>query len=135
MRCQDSASVRTVARADMSKNSVKVWQESGAAIPDSEVPRELRKTPRKSVIVALPDNHVVPHGLLTDRLESEGNDELVNVILACAGQPLGIAALQRRVRDLQVLLAPSGTTAEDLRELAMNQAPGDIITLLSGSPV
>jgi hypothetical protein len=94
-----------------------------------------RRTPRKSLIVVLPDNHVVSPDMVADRLPAEGDDEVVDVILACAGQPHSLAALQRRVRDLQVLLAPAGTSTEDLRELAMNQAPGDIITLLSGTPL
>lgn len=94
-----------------------------------------RRSPRKSLIVVLPENHVVSSDLVSERLPAEGESEVVDVILACAGQPLGIATLQRRVRDLQVLLAPAGTSPEDLRELAMNQAPGDIVTLLSGTPV
>jgi len=94
-----------------------------------------RRTPRKSLIVVLPDNHVVSPALVTERLLAERGNEDVDVILACAGQPVSIAALQRRVRDLQVLLAPAGTSTEDLRELAMKQAPGDIVTLLSGTPV
>jgi hypothetical protein len=94
-----------------------------------------RRTPRKSLIVVLPDNHVVSPDLVTERLLAERGNEDVDVILACAGQPVSIAALQRRVRDLQVLLAPAGTSTEDLRELAMKQAPGDIVTLLSGTPV
>jgi hypothetical protein len=82
----------------------------------------------------LPENHVVSPDLVTDRMPVDSGDEVINVILACAGPPVGIAALQRRVRDLQILLAPAGTSTEDLRELAMRQAPGDIVTLLSGSP-
>ena len=97
--------------------------------------RAPRRTPRKSLIVVLPDNHVVSPDLVTDRLLAERDNEDVDVILACAGQPVSIAALQRRVRDLQVLLAPAGTSTEDLRELAMKQALGDIVTLLSGTPV
>lgn len=99
-----------------------------------EAPRGQRRTPRKSLIVVLPENHVVSADLVTDRLPAEGDSEVVDVILACAGQPHNLAALQRRIRDIQVLLAPAGTSTEDLRELAMNQAPGDIVTLLSGSP-
>jgi hypothetical protein len=52
--------------------------------------------------------------------------------VACAGQPVNLADLQRRVRDAQFLLAPAGTSTEDLRELAMKQAPGDIVSLLNG---
>jgi hypothetical protein len=72
--------------------------------------------------------------VVSERLATEGESGAVDVILACAGQPNGIAALQRRVRDLQVLLAPAGTSGEDLRQLAMEQAPGDIVTLVSGYP-
>jgi hypothetical protein len=93
-----------------------------------------RRTPRKSFIVVLPENHVVSPDLVAERLSGEGDSDQIDVILACAGQPSSIAALQRRVRDLQILLAPAGTSGEDLRELAMNQAPGDIVTLLSGTP-
>jgi hypothetical protein len=94
-----------------------------------------RRTPRRSLIVVLPENHAVSPELVTDRLPAEGDSEVVDVILACAGQPHSISALHRRVRDIQVLLAPAGTSTEDLRELAMNQAAGDIVTLLSGTPV
>jgi hypothetical protein len=93
-----------------------------------------RRTPRKSFIVVLPENHVVSPDVVAERLSGEKDSDQIDVILACAGQPTSIAALQRRVRDLQVLLAPPGTSGEDLRELAMNQAPGDIVTLLSGTP-
>lgn len=92
-----------------------------------------RRTPRKSLIVVLPENHVVSPDLVTERLSEGGGADETDVILACAGQPTSITALQRRVRDLQILLAPAGTTGEDLRELAMNQAPGDIITLIGGT--
>jgi hypothetical protein len=106
--------------------------EAGTGVSQSRGPR---RTPRKSLIVVLAENHVVSADMVADRLPAEGDDEIVDVILACAGEPLGIASLQRRVRDLQILLAPAGTTTEDLRELAMSQAPGDIVTLLSGTPV
>jgi hypothetical protein len=57
----------------------------------------------------------------------------VDVIVACAGQPSDLPALQHAVRDAQFLLAPAGTSAEDLRELAMQLAPGDIVRLLNGT--
>jgi hypothetical protein len=94
-----------------------------------------RRTPRKSLIVVLPENHVVSPDLVAVRLPAQGDDEEMDVILACAGQSTSIAALQRQVRDLRVLRAPAGTSTEDLRELAMRQAPGDIVTLLCGTPV
>ena len=128
---QDSLSSRMVATDDTSEQSMQHERIAGIT-STSPTPR---RTPRRSVIVVLPENHVVSPDLVTDRLPAEGNNEVVDVILACAGQPHSIAALQRRVRDIQILLAPAGTSTEDLRELAMNQAPGDIVTLLSGSPV
>jgi hypothetical protein len=92
-----------------------------------------RRTPRKSLIVVLPDNHMVSPDHVTERLSESDDADETDVILACAGQPTSLAAFQRRIRDLQILLAPAGTTGEDLRELAMNQAPGDIITLMGGT--
>jgi len=90
-----------------------------------------RPTPRTSLIVVLPDNHVVSPDRLAERLPPEGAEN-VDIIVACAGQPVNLADLQRRVRDAQFLLAPAGTSTEDLRELAMKQAPGDIVSLLNG---
>lgn len=114
--------------------SVALYRRSGSATANAQAPTGPRRTPRKSLIVVLPENHVVSPDLVTDHLATaEGED--VDVILACAGQPLSIAALQRKIGGLQVLLAPAGTGTEDLRELAMNQAPGDVVTLLSGTPV
>lgn len=92
-----------------------------------------RRTPRKSLILVLADHHVMSPERLAERMPIADDQELVDVIVACAGQPTNLSALQRKVRDLQVLLAPAGTSAEDLRELAMKQAPGDIVTLLSGA--
>jgi hypothetical protein len=92
-----------------------------------------RRTPRKSLIVVLPENHVVSPDHVTERLSEDASADETDVILACAGQPTSLAAFQRRIRDLQILLAPAGTSGEDLRELAMNQAPGDIITLIGGT--
>lgn len=94
-----------------------------------------RRTPRKSLIVVLPEHHVVSPDLVREKLPTQGEDEEMDVILACAGQSTSIAALKRQVRDLWVLQAPAGTSTEDLRELAMRQAPGDIVTLLlCGTP-
>src|SRR5436305_4381856 len=62
-----------------------------------------RRTPRQSLIVVLPENHVVSPDLVSSRLPP-GDKYEVDVILACAGQPHSVTALQRRVRDLQVLL-------------------------------
>lgn len=102
-----------------------------SATAHEELQQQQRRTPRTSLIVVLPDNHVVSPDRLADRLLADGAAN-IDVIVACAGQPVNLGALQRRVRDAQFLLAPSGTSTEDLRELAMRQAPGDIVSLLNG---
>jgi hypothetical protein len=84
------------------------------------------------VVVVLAENHFVSPDVLLDQLRRCG-DEGVDVLVACAGQPANLGALQRCVTDAQFLLAPAGTSPEDLRELAMARAPGDIVTLLSGA--
>jgi hypothetical protein len=91
-----------------------------------------RRTPRVSLIVVLPENHVVSPDRLAEGLRAHGNQD-VDIVVACAGQPTNLGALQRSVGDAQFLLAPAGTSTEDLRELAMRQVPGDIVTLLSGA--
>ena len=91
-----------------------------------------RRTPRVSLIVVLPENHVVSPDRLAHGLRAHGRQD-VDVVVACVGQPTNLSALQRSVGDAQFLLAPIGTTTEDLRELAMRQVPGDIVTLLSGA--
>lgn len=91
-----------------------------------------RRTPRTSFIVVLPENHIVSPAGLAERLPIATECD-VDVIVACAGQPINLHALQRTVANAQFLLAPAGTSMEDLRELAMQHAPGDIVTLLSGT--
>jgi hypothetical protein len=132
---QDSLSPLTLAAYHDSERSLGTQHDEFVTTRTS-APRSAgpRRTPRKSLIVVLPENHVVSPDLVAERLSGEADSHEVDVILACAGQPSSLAALQRRVRDLQVLLAPAGTSGEDLRELAMSQAPGDIVTLLSGTP-
>ena len=93
-----------------------------------------RRTPRKSLIVVIPDNHVVSPDLVNGRLPMDlGGDEL-DIIVACAGKASSLAAIRGSVRDIRVLLAPAGTSSEELRELAMNRATGDVVTLVSGTP-
>ncbi|SRR6266550_5416443 len=91
-----------------------------------------RRTPRVSLIVVLPEHHVVSPDRLSQQLRAHENQE-VDIVVACAGQPTNLTALQRSVGDAQFILAPAGTSTEDLRALAMRQAPGDIVTLLSGA--
>lgn len=95
-------------------------------------PSTPRRTPRVSVVVVLSENHSVSPDVLMSRLRARG-DQQVDVLVACAGQPANLSALQRCVGDAQFLLAPAGTSAEDLREMAMSKASGDIVTLLSGA--
>ena len=90
--------------------------------------------PRVALIVVLPENHVVSADRLAESLRAHGGRN-IDVVVACAGQPTNLAALQQSVGDAQFILAPAGTTVEDLRELAMRQVPGDIVTLVSGAPV
>lgn len=92
------------------------------------------RTPRVALIVVLPENHVLSADRLTERLRAH-RDQRVDIVVACAGQPTNLAALHQCVGDAQFLLAPAGTSTEDLRELAMRQVPGDIVTLLMGAPV
>jgi hypothetical protein len=94
-------------------------------------PQRYRRTPRVSLIVVLPEHHVVSPERLAESLRVHENQE-VDVVVACAGQPTNLSALQRSIGDAQFLLAPAGTSVEDLRELAIRQVPGDIVTLLSG---
>ena len=89
-------------------------------------------TPRSSLIVVLPENHAISPDGLAEHLPRGGSRDF-DVIVACAGQPVNLHTLQRTVTDAQFLLAPAGTSMEDLRELAMQQAPGDIVTLVSGA--
>ncbi len=99
--------------------------------PAGKRPRVSRNTPRVSLIVVLPEHHVVSPDRLAESLRGH-EDQEVDIVVACAGQPTNLSALQRSVGEAQFLLAPAGTSVEDLRELAMRQVPGDIVTLLSG---
>ncbi|HEV7837487.1 MAG TPA: hypothetical protein VGO75_05400 [Gemmatimonadaceae bacterium] len=91
-----------------------------------------RRTPRLSLIVVLPENHVMSPDVLTESLRGRV-DSHVDVLVACAGQPTNLGALQRSIGEAQFLLAPAGTSTEALRELAIRQAPGDIVRLVSGA--
>jgi hypothetical protein len=95
---------------------------------------ERRAAPRRSLIVVLPENHVVSPDRLAEGLRAHG-DQQVDVVIACAGQPANLTTTQESLGEAQLLFAPAGTTTEDLRELAMRQAPGDIVTLLCGDVV
>jgi hypothetical protein len=108
-------------------------EDSPSSQPDKR-PAARYRAPRVALIVVLPENHVVSAEYLAERLRAHG-DQQVDVVVACAGQPANLAALHQSVGDAQFLLAPAGTSTADLRELAMRQVPGDIVTLLTGTPM
>jgi hypothetical protein len=62
------------------------------------------------------------------RSSYEGID---SIVIACAGPPGNLDEWKRTNRGVQFLQAPPGTSAEDLRELAMEQIHADIVTLQS----
>lgn len=93
--------------------------------------QEARHTPRMSLIVILGDNEP----FRPERIDQELHDAPMqerDVIFACAGRPANLMRLSRRVHDAQFVFAPPGTSAEDLRVLAMQRARGDIVTLVDG---
>ena len=95
-----------------------------------DLPLLNRTLPRRSVVLVLSESRSISPDFLVDGLHDRG-DQKVDVLVACAGQPADLHALQRCVGDAQFLLAPAGTDVEDLRAMAMAQAPGDIVTLLT----
>ena len=92
-----------------------------------------RRTPRVSLILVIPDDQAVEPERLAFRLGPALNDEIDVMVVACAGRPSNLEELKRTARNARFLVAPAGTSAEDLRELAMEQTPGDIVTLLNGA--
>ncbi len=121
-------------------------RDDACAAEKSDVPRVIRRgaeladarpskrgTPRHSLIVLLPENHVVSPDMLTASLRPRGGEQIIDVLVACAGQPTNLSALQRSIGAAQFLLAPAGTSIEDLRELAIRETSGDIVRLVSGA--
>lgn len=95
------------------------------------VPPRAGAAPRTSVIVLLSGSEPISPERLVERVAAV-NDGHASVIVACSGRPANLPALQRTVDSVEFLLAPAGTSSEDLRELAMRRAPGDIVRLLDG---
>jgi hypothetical protein len=124
--------LRPAERKQQTESAAVDYSVGGRPRTFADRPAETRRTPRVSVVVVLPENHVVSPDALLKRLHRR-DDEQIDVLVACAGQPVNLSALQRDVGDAQFLLAPSGTSLEDLREMAMKQATGDIVTLVSGA--
>ena len=138
----------------MLHSNADVWIDNGSSLKKADTPRRdsdqtvtfesavgseqaskktfaLPSAPRTSLIVVFSDEQVEPEGLSLVLAAGEWDD--VNVTIACAGEPSKLEALRKRARRARVLLAPAGTPAEELRELAMEQTPGDIVTLLNGA--
>jgi hypothetical protein len=65
------------------------------------------------------------------RLPRSTYEEIDSIVVACAGTPGNLDELKKTARGVQFLHAPPGTSAEDLRELAMEQTHADIVTLRS----
>jgi hypothetical protein len=53
------------------------------------------------------------------------------VIIVCAGEPANLPELEMFAPGAKFIIAASGTSPEDLREVAMRRASGDIVTLVS----
>jgi hypothetical protein len=96
----------------------------------ADLPQLNRTSPRRSVVLVVSESRSISPDFLVDGLRARG-DEQVDVLVACAGQPADLSALQHCIADAQFLLAPAGTSVEDLREMAMAQASGDIVTLVT----
>jgi hypothetical protein len=90
-----------------------------------------RRTPRVALILVLCDDRRYEPKSLPLRLLRSNYEEIDSIVVACAGTPVNLDELKRTARGVQFLHAPPGTSAEDLRELAMEQTPADIVTLLS----
>jgi hypothetical protein len=130
-----SVSFRTSSAETQATSSTAAITMTEVVVPRAPVrdyPSERRRTPRKSLIVVLPDNHTIRLEELAARLPVARNaDE--DVIVAWAGQHSDLDAFQRAIGGAQFLMAPPGTSTAELRQLAMTQAPGDIVTLLNAA--
>lgn len=114
------------------------------ALTPATVSAAARRAPRHSVIMIVNEaacadpsfmDSVFPATLgaatsAGDR-EQAPPDHEVDLIVACAGQPADLRAWQTRMTGAQWVLAPAGTSAETLREMAMQRATGDIVQLVS----
>lgn len=100
------------------------------ALPIAGFP-ERRLGPRMSLVLVLPGSEPVISEQLAQRLNEFG-DRVSDVIVACAGPASDLRVLETLSSRAQFVLAPTGTTTEALRELGMQLAPGDIVTVLEG---
>jgi hypothetical protein len=91
---------------------------------------ERRRTPRKSVVIVLPSDLPIAASRLADEVPVTSSD-VNDIIVASAGEPAYLTTLRKFLREAEFLVAPAGTSAEDLRELAMSRATGDIVKLVT----
>jgi len=105
-----SSQAHAFADAVVAESAKMVYRVALADLPrGAKRPHVSRRTPRVSLIVVLPENHVVSPDRLAESLRSHGNKE-IDIVVACAGQPTNLTALQRSVGEAQFLLAPAGTS-------------------------
>lgn len=93
---------------------------------------EHRSEPTVSIVVIVGDDTAVPTDRLIQRLP-RAVDREVDLVVAFAGVPADAAVIKRARRDARVVLAPPGTSTQELRALAMREAGGDIVTLINGA--
>jgi hypothetical protein len=103
---------------------------SGAEDSQPSVPRfERRRTPRQSVIVVLSEEDEFSPDRLAVHVPVVGAD----VTVACVGEPANIGAWRDAASDVRILVAPAGTSRSELREFAISQVAGDIVTLFDSA--
>jgi hypothetical protein len=101
-----------------------------SSIPTT-LPAKRPGTPRSCLIVLLTGEQEISPERLAERIATV-HDDCGHVIVACAGPRANLPALRRSANRVEFVLAPAGTSSEDLREMAMRQAPGDVVRLLDG---
>lgn len=103
-----------------------------AAADPSRFRRGPSLRPGVSTVVVVADQRPLPIDQLALRLPRVDADGATLVVAMAAEAAEGNRLRQLR-RDASVIVAPLGTSMEDLRGLAMREAPGDIVTLLDGA--
>lgn len=85
-----------------------------------------QQAPARSLVVVIRENQRVAVDRVAQHLAT-GRDTSVELIVACAGQPVDRSTIHANFRDAQFLLAPAATAPRELRRLATAQATGDIV--------
>lgn len=103
----------------------------GAADP-ARLRRGPSLRPGVSTVVVVADQRPLPIDQLALRLPRVDADG-ATLVVAMAAEASEANRLRQLRRDASVIVAPLGTSMEDLRGLAMREAPGDIVTMLDGA--